>query len=46
MARLVAAANFLFRAGVLIAFAVVIVAITIQVFSRNLLPARPPGPRS
>lgn len=41
MAWLVAAASFLFRAGVLIAFAIVIVAITIQVFSRNFLPFSP-----
>jgi TRAP-type transport system small permease protein len=41
MAWLAAAANFLFRAGVLVAFAIVIVAITIQVFSRNFLPFSP-----
>jgi TRAP-type transport system small permease protein len=41
MTWLVAAATVLFRAGVLLAFAVVIVAITIQVFSRNFLPFSP-----
>jgi TRAP-type C4-dicarboxylate transport system permease small subunit len=41
MIRLAATTTVLFRAGVLLAFAVVIVAITIQVFSRNFLPVSP-----
>ncbi len=41
MAWLVAIATFLFRAGVVIAFAVVIFAVTVQVVSRNFLPFSP-----
>jgi TRAP-type transport system small permease protein len=41
MAWLVAIATFLFRAGLVLAFAVIIVAVTVQVVSRNFLPFSP-----
>jgi TRAP-type transport system small permease protein len=41
MTWLTAVATFLFRAGLVLAFAVIIVAVTIQVVSRNLLPFSP-----
>ncbi len=41
MSRLVAAAAFVFRAGVILAFGVIILVVTIQVFSRNFLPFSP-----
>lgn len=41
MTRLAALLTFLFRAGVVLAFAVIVAAVTVQVVSRNFLPFSP-----